>query len=402
MRKLRVGVWLNDTYKAEAGGGFGYYYGLIKKISTIDFKDAEIVFLSMNNEISQVNFGAKHNLIWRPYRQTSKTRIINFVAKKFRIKGRENHYENKKIASEALLKKELNKYVDVIYYPFPGCVFPDFPYIYTLWDLGHLSMYSFPEVSMNNVFEERKLDHDHYPHRALMIFAESNAGKKDIIKYLKINEERIKVIPLFPSGIVHDDVTAAKPLTLGAHTFFIHYPAQYWAHKNHFNLLIAFRKVIEKYPDIKLILTGSDKGNKTYVQQLIKEYDLENHIIELGFVSNEELKWLYLNSQGLVMPTFLGPTNMPLLEAAELGCPIACSGLEGHIEQLGDYGYYFDPKNPEEIAGSICKMIEDKTNNIKRTYISNFNINNALIAIDQAFSDLKHIRFCWGSNDNIF
>ena len=402
MRKLRVGVWLNDNYKAEAGGGFGYYYELVKKISTIDFKDAVIVFLSLNNEVSGVNFEAKHNLIWRPYQQTGKTRIINFVAKKLRIKSREKHYENQKAASETLLKKELNEYVDVIYYPSPGCMFPGFPYIYTLWDLGHLSIYAFPEVSMNNVFEERKSDHDHYPHKALMIFTESNSGKNDINKYLKINEDRIKVIPLFPSGIVYDNVVAVKPAIIGANMFFIHYPAQYWAHKNHYNLLIAFRKVVEKYPTLKLILTGSDKGNKRYVQQLIKEYNLDNHIIELGFISNEELKWLYLNSQGLVMPTFLGPTNMPLLEAAELGCPVACSRLEGHIEQLGEYGYYFEPKNPEEIAGSICKMIDDKANNIKGTYINNFNINNALIAIDKAFSELKHIRFCWGSDDKIF
>ena len=255
---------------------------------------------------------------------------------------------------------------------------------------------------MNNVFEGRKYHHDHYPHKALMIFAESNAGKQNIIKYLQINAARIKVVPLFPSEIVNEDIVPKLPETLAPDLFFIHYPAQYWAHKNHFNLLIAFRILIEKFPAIKLILTGSDKGNKEYIKQLIAEYHLDSSVIDLGFVSNEELKWLYLHSRGLVMPTFLGPTNMPLLEAAELDCPVACSKLDGHVEQLGDYGYYFDPSNPEEIASTICTMINDTTNNIKRIYKNNFNINNAIESIDKAFSELKYIRFCWGTNDDIY
>ncbi|MEO6328711.1 MAG: glycosyltransferase [Ginsengibacter sp.] len=401
MKKLRVGVWL-ENYEAAAGGGFGYYTQLVKKINTYNFKDADIVFLSNNNEVDHINFERKYNIKWKPYHETRAIRIINFAARKLRISTREKLREKRKKENEGQLKRELNQYVDVIYYLSPTCVFPDFPYIYTIWDLGHLSMYAFPEVNMNNVFEKRKYHHDHYPHKALMIFAESNKGKQEIIQYLKINEERIKVVPLFPSEIVNEDVSPKLPESIDADLFFIHYPAQYWAHKNHFNLLMAFTKIIEKIPSIKLILTGADKGNKEYIKQLIAEYNLDRYVIDMGFVSNEELKWLYLNSQGLVMPTFLGPTNMPILEAAELGCPVACSKLEGHIEQLGDYGYYFDPKDPKEIASTICAMIDDKTSNIKRNYKNNFNINRAMVSIDKAFSELKHIRFCWGFNDEIF
>ena len=300
------------------------------------------------------------------------------------------------------LKKELSRYVDVIYYPIPICAFPNFPYIYTLWDLGHLSTYAFPEVSMNGVFEARKKHHDFLPQKALMVFAESESGRKDITKYLGINEERIKVVPLFPSEIVNGEIAPSIPKKLYPDLTFIHYPSQYWAHKNHYNLLVAFTKVIARFPSVKLVLTGSDKGNKEYIKRVIMQYGLENQVIDLGFVSNEELKWLYMNSKGLVMPTFLGPTNMPLLEAAALNCPIACSRLDGHVEELGDYGYYFDPKNPEEMANAICSMIEDKTNNATRVYKNNFNIDNALMAIDAAFSELKNIRFCWGTNDEIY
>lgn len=402
MRKLRVGIWLSSNFKPEVGGGFSYYNQLIKKMIDYEFRDAEIVFLSQNNEVDHVSAIRKHNIQWVPYKEPKRNRLFSFIERKFNHEKINNLRKNRIAENKKSLKRELDQYVDIIYYPLPICIFPDFPYIYTLWDLGHLSMYAFPEVSMNNIFEDRKYHHDLYPAKALMIFAESNSGKKEIGKYLQINEDRIKVIPLFPSEIVNENIIAIQPKTINKDLFFIHYPAQYWAHKNHYNLLQAFKQVIVKYPLLKLILTGSDRGNKDYIKSLIMEWGLTDHIIDLGFVATEELKWLYQNSKGLVMPTFLGPTNMPLLEAAVLGCPVACSKLEGHEEQLGSYGYYFDPKNVEEISSSISKMIEDGKNDIKRSYKNNFNIDNAFIEMDKAFSEIMHIRFCWGIKDDSY
>ncbi len=179
---------------------------------------------------------------------------------------------------------------------------------------------------------------------------------------------------------------------------FIHYPAQFWPHKNHYNLLVAFKNILFEFPNLKLIFTGSDKGNKDYIMSTIKQMKLDNNVIDLGFVSNAELKWLYINSSGLAMPTLLGPTNMPLLEAAELNCPVACSNFPGHIEQLGDYGYYFNPESPEDIAQVLIEMLnENKDYKIKK-YIRKFNISETIKQIDKSFSEIKQIRFTWGKN----
>lgn len=402
MKKLRIGVWINEDYAPEEGGGFGYYTQLIKKIELYNFKDAEIIFLS-NNDLVDINSQHKmHTILWKAYTPSKVMRVINFIGNKFRINRLIKSRKKQLVKSDELLKKELNRYVDVIYYPKPGCVFPNFPYIYTLWDVGHLSSFAFPEVSMNNIFENRKKHHDFYPQKALMIFAESKVGKNDIIKYLKINEERIKIIPLFPSEIVSEKIKSKKPELIEHDEYFIHYPAQFWSHKNHYNLLVALQKLTILYPKLKLIFTGSDKGNKAYINETINRFGLSGIVMNLGFVNIEELKWLYLNSQGLVMPTLLGPTNMPLLEAAELNCPVACSNMDGHIEQLGNYGYYFDPKNGDEMVTVISSMLQDKNKGIKKDYVNNFNIDNAILAIDEAFTSLIPIRFCWGYNDESF
>lgn len=405
MKKLRVGVWINGDYKPEEGGGFGYYTQLINVIRNYNFTDAEIIFIA-NHFSNDWDKKRKSYQIRTPEFSTSSLpmwyRIINRIANALNLQLDYYKYDKVKKANDETIKKELSNVIDIIYYPIPGCMIENFPYIYTLWDVGHLSNYAFPELVMNDTYEKRKEHHDLFPQKALMVFCESESGKKEAMHFLNLNHNRIKVVPIFPSEIINNKINSEKPSILEENSFFIHYPAQFWSHKNHYNLLLAFETVLVKFPNLKLIFSGSDKGNKEYISGLIKELNLNDSIVDLGFVKIEELKWIYQNSQGLVMPTLLGPTNMPLLEAAELDCPVACSNLEGHKEQLGDYGYYFDPLNTTEISEKIIRMIEDNQNGIRHIYHSNFNINNALSQIDKGFSEIKNIRFCWGTNDKIY
>jgi glycosyltransferase involved in cell wall biosynthesis len=273
------------------------------------------------------------------------------------------------------------------------CKYENFPFIYTLWDLGHLNSYAFPEVSNEGIYEERKNHHDNIPFKALMVFCESETGKKEAIHYLRLNEERVRVLPLFPSGVISEKMTPSKPQMIDSDSIFIHYPAQYWAHKNHYNLILAFLLIAKKYPHLKLILTGSDHGNKkTYITKIINENNLEDRVIDLGFVPLEELKWLYLHSKGLIMPTILGPTNMPPLEAVALGCPVAVSDLPGHREQLGDNAKYFNPLDIEEIKNAIEYLFN---NDNKPTTSLLLTIQTNMVLLDKYFGEIKTIRHTW-------
>ena len=148
-----------------------------------------------------------------------------------------------------------------------------------------------------------------------------------------------------------------------------------------------------EYPELKLIFTGSDKGNKAYIFEEVKRLKIEKSVIDLGFVEVEELKWLYLNSKGLVMPTFLGPTNMPVLEAAYLGCPVSCSDLKGHREQLGNYANYFNPESYSEISQSIKKMLKENT---KGKQLNNkFRVEDTILKLQEAFDEISGIRNSW-------
>ncbi len=400
MRKLRVGVWLYGKISPQLGGAYGYYSEMANALNTHSFKDAEIVFLS-DGKIYSDEF--KYNkILWKPRR----SKILKFLLKivsSFDPFGKKLRKKLEEAVEKEIskLKKEFYQYADVVYYLTQSCAYPDVPYVYTLWDLGHYDSFAFPEVAMNGNFEIRKKSNELLAHHALMIFTESETGKKECEKYLRINEGRIKVVPIFPSGVIDKNCHAKKPTKMEGADLFIHFPAQYWAHKNHYNLLQAMPMIIKAFPKIKLVLTGSNKGNGEYISSVINDLVLQNNVLELGFVSLEEMRWIYENSHGLVMPTLLGPTNMPPLEAATLGCPVSCTNLPGHIEELGDYGYYFNALDPEDIATKVIKMIKDKRSGITKKYEPKFSINTAIKALDPIFSELRHIRFCWGENDKM-
>jgi len=56
------------------------------------------------------------------------------------------------------------------------------------------------------------------------------------------------------------------------------------------------------------------------------------------------------------MPTFFGPTNIPVLEAWTFGCPVLSSDIRGIREQVQDAGVLVDPRSVESIASGIHRL----------------------------------------------
>ncbi|MBP7554221.1 MAG: glycosyltransferase, partial [Spirochaetes bacterium] len=179
------------------------------------------------------------------------------------------------------------------------------------------------------------------------------------------------------------------------------YPAQFWTHKNHYNLIISFIEFLKIHPNYKLVFTGSDKGNLNYLKNIINENDMENKVLILGFVEKDALYSLYKNASALIMPTFLGPTNMPLIEALELECPVLCSDFEGHREILENCALYFNPANTDEIYEKMIDIINpdfrQKMKILLEKRIENnlFTIDNAIKAIENNLLEIISIRNCW-------
>ena len=54
---------------------------------------------------------------------------------------------------------------------------------------------------------------------------------------------------------------------------------------------------------------------QSLIKDLIIKKQLGNIIKILTYISDDEVIALYLNSNGVVMPTYCGPTNLPIYES---------------------------------------------------------------------------------------
>lgn len=191
-----------------------------------------------------------------------------------------------------------------------------------------------------------------------IILADSLLGKKHIIESYGENcsdiDAKVEVLPFIPPSYIYTDHCENSELVLPDK--YIFYPAQFWSHKNHVNLLKALAHLKKQGIFVSLVLSGSRQNNYEQVLRSIEELELKDQVMILGYVTNSDIVYIYRNARALVYPTLFGPTNIPPLEAFYLGCPVAASGIYAMPEQLGDAALYFDPRSVDEIADVIKQL----------------------------------------------
>jgi glycosyltransferase involved in cell wall biosynthesis len=63
----------------------------------------------------------------------------------------------------------------------------------------------------------------------------------------------------------------------------------------------------------------------------------------------------------MVFPSLSESFGLGLVEAMEVGCPIAASDLPYARDVAQDAAAYFNPKNPKSIAEVLINLLQDKT-----------------------------------------
>ena len=301
--------------------------------------------------------------------------------------------------------------LDVVWFIQPPGMALSVPFIATVWDLEHRKQPYFPEVSVkasaNWRWTARDEAYSTVLPRASFVITGTHAGKEEVVHYYRVNPANVKVIQ-FPAPseelkLAHSDIQRICEKYAIKGDFLI-YPAQFWPHKNHINLLLALSLLRKRNClRLSLVLTGSDQGNREYVHNKIQELHLTEHVFDLGFVSREELNTLYTDALALVFPSFFGPDNIPPLEAFALGCPVIAADVPGAEEQLGKAALLFNPSDPADIAAKILTLSENPDN---RTRLINEGIKMAkehtadgyIAAVCKLLDGFEFIRHCWGSD----
>lgn len=185
------------------------------------------------------------------------------------------------------------------------------------------------------------------------IITPSQFTKDALVESINVPEEKISVIHLAA------DIASAKPQPYD-HPFkqFIMYVGQQSDYKNIKRLASAHQRLIKKYPDLGLLLVGSKNASALNNERYFAEKQYKN-ILYTGFVSDEQLEWLYGQTAAYVFPSLMEGFGLPGLEAMGHGAPVVSSSATCLPEVYGDAAHYFDPGNTTDMARAIDEVLDD-------------------------------------------
>jgi len=235
------------------------------------------------------------------------------------------------------------------------------PTISTVWDLEHRRKPYFPELAANGIWERRERYYQPFLPKAIAVITGTQVGKSQLERFYGLDPQAIKVIPFPTPSFAHEH--ARRPecsndeLPAGISGEYLFYPAQFWPHKNHIRLLQVLKCLHERHNwKGSLVFCGSDKGNLGYVKERAADLGVLSRTHFLGFVKQSELVALYRNALALTFVSYLGPDNLPPLEAFALGCPVIASAIEGAEEGLDGAALFADPDSVSEIVAGVLRL----------------------------------------------
>lgn len=172
-----------------------------------------------------------------------------------------------------------------------------------------------------------------------------------------------KKITLIYHGIEMSDTclknNKRKELGIGEDTVIIGAAGRFEPQKAFDILLKASASIIEQYKDVKFIILG-DGPLRNYLESLSKQYDLNQHILFLGWKTNviEYLKIIDIFCQTSIWEAL----PIILLEVMSLGKPIVATDVGGVRELFkdGDGGFLIPAESPKSAAKALSRLITDK------------------------------------------
>ena len=140
---------------------------------------------------------------------------------------------------------------------------------------------------------------------------------------------------------------------------FFFYPANFWVHKNHEVLLIAYQiylaKSAERMP-WKLVFTGHMDERARSLQKTAEDLGIAVHVKFLGHVPESELAKLYSTASCLVFPSLHEGFGIPIVEAMSFELPIICGNDTSIPEIAGDAALYAETRNPTKLADALLAV----------------------------------------------
>ncbi|GAA4186522.1 glycosyltransferase family 1 protein [Gryllotalpicola kribbensis] len=128
-------------------------------------------------------------------------------------------------------------------------------------------------------------------------------------------------------------------------------------YKNIRRLAQAHQRLLDRHPDLGLVLVGTKFPSVQANERLFSELGYRN-IHFTGYLSEAELDAAYRGALAYVFPSLSEGFGLPGLEAMLRGVPVVSSRASCLPEIYGDAARYFDPMDVDDMARVIATVVE--------------------------------------------
>jgi glycosyltransferase involved in cell wall biosynthesis len=301
-----------------------------------------------------------------------------------------------------------NKNFDLLWFNNIEPIHVGVPYIYNVFDLQHRVQPWFPEVSDKGQYRLREGSYSEAVRRAVFVVTSSEETKEQVTLFYGVPADRIRVIP-FPTPQPATDAASEAPKMSeadlrakhGIKGPYLFYPAQFWPHKNHINLLRGLKVLHEQHGlEYSMVFTGADHGNANFVKAEARSLGVAEKVHFAGFVPYDQVAALYRHAFAMTYMTFFGPDNLPPLEAFAFGCPVVLSDIPGIEKLFEDAVVPVNHRDPVSIAAGVKKLVDDPAGCARRVakgklIAARNSMPNYVTQVQALFDEFESVRRCW-------
>ena len=202
--------------------------------------------------------------------------------------------------------------------------------------------------------------------RAHRIVTISEFSKREIVRYLGVDENKIDVVPCgvdlasFHPNVSEQERQRVKS-AYGIDGQYFLYLGTLEPRKNIVRLIQAYALLSKRCADVPVLCIAGRKGWQfEQIFETVKENRLQDRVIFTGYVPAQDAPPLLAGALAFVFPSLYEGFGLPPLEAMACGTPVIVSSMASLPEVVGDAGILVDPLDVAKIADAMQTMMEDE------------------------------------------
>lgn len=190
------------------------------------------------------------------------------------------------------------------------------------------------------------------------IIAISEQTKREIVKYFKIDPNKISVV--YQGCHAHFKTEADLEKRLEVKTkynlpeSYVLYVGTLQDRKNALNLIKAIHGTQHH-----LVLVGKEKKYAQKLYAYVKQYQLQSQVTFIKDANLEQLVAIYQDATVFCYPSFCEGFGIPIIEALYSKVPVITTKDGCFPEAAGPNSIYIDPNDPVDIRNQIEKLFDD-------------------------------------------